>query len=69
MNDPGYNETWCEGLSIWHNPRARHPVDASVLPTVAHHRLLPDGKVQSLTPEWHPFGSFTLQSLADEQSA
>jgi hypothetical protein len=69
VNDPSYTETWCEGLAIWHNPRATNPVSPDVLPDVAHCQLLPDGNVQSLTPEWHPFGSFTLQSLEEESLA
>jgi hypothetical protein len=66
VNDPSYQETWCEGIDIWHNPRAKIPLDRDLLPRVAHHNMLPDGQIVNLTPDWHPFGSMTLQSLADE---
>lgn len=66
VDDPDYNETWSEGISIWHNPRARHPLDPNLLPNVAHHMLLPDGQVQSFVPAWFPLGSITLHSLRED---
>lgn len=68
VNDPEYGETWSEGLDVWHNPRAKEPLDERTLPWVAHHRLLPDGNVQSLTPDWHPLGSMTFQALMESPS-
>jgi hypothetical protein len=69
VNDPAYTETWCDGLAVWHNPRAKHPLSEDVLPDIAHHQLLPDGNILSRVPELHPYGSFTLQSLAEEPMA
>ncbi|MGD0192884.1 MAG: hypothetical protein ABSD74_19275 [Rhizomicrobium sp.] len=69
VNDPGYSEIWSEGMSVWHNPKARYPLEADMLPYAAHHHLLPDGQIESLTPDWHPFGSITLQALVDNDSA
>lgn len=69
VNDPTYEESWAEGLSVWHNPRAKHPLDARNLPTVAHHRLLANGQIESLVPDWHPLGSMTLQTLVDPPKA
>jgi hypothetical protein len=66
VNDPDYEESWCEGLDFWHNPRPKQPIDPEVLPFVAHHRLLPDGQVKSLTPDWHPLGSYTVHFLREE---
>jgi hypothetical protein len=63
VNGPDYSETWSEGLDFWHNPKAKQALDPAVLPGTAHHRLLPDGQVESLTPEWHPLASRTLHSL------
>lgn len=65
VGEPTYSETWAEGISIWHNPSARHPLDPNLLPGVAHHMLLPDGQVQSVTPRWFPLGSITLHSLTE----
>ena len=65
VNDPAYEESWAEGLDVWHNPRAKNPLDARTLPTVAHHRLLAGGQIESLTPDWHPLGSMTFQTLVE----
>ncbi|MBP1862188.1 hypothetical protein [Rhizobium herbae] len=66
VRDAGYVETWIEGIDIWHNPNALHPLDPNLMPDVAHHWLLPDGNVRSVTPKWHPMGSITLHSLDGE---
>jgi hypothetical protein len=63
VNDPDYDERWCEGLDVWHNPKAKYPIDPDLLPGTAHYLLLPDGQIESLVPDWHPLGSITLQSL------
>jgi hypothetical protein len=65
VNDPDYHETWCEGLDVWHNPKAKYPIDPDLLPGVAHYHLLPDGQVESFVPDWHPLGSITLQIVDD----
>ena len=69
VRDPAYSETWCESVDIWHNPRALHPLDPRTLPGVAHHTLLPDGQVVSLTPHWHPLGSTTLHMIPADTKA
>lgn len=68
VNDPGYSETWVEGLDFWHNPKALHPIDPAVLPGAAHHLPHANGEVQHRVPDWHPLGSATLHWLdgADE---
>ncbi len=63
VNHPDYDETWCEGLDIWHNPKAKYPIDPNLLPGAAHHYLLPDGQIQSSVPDWHPLASITFASL------
>jgi hypothetical protein len=63
---PGYREMWGEGLNVFHNPRAIHPLDPEMLPEAAHHRLQ-DGLLVSVTPEWHPFGSITRVFVADSE--
>ena len=58
--EPGYRETWIEGLDVYHNPRAVRPLSENLLPGAAHHRLLNDGTVASWLPKWHPVGSRTV---------
>lgn len=55
-------ETWIEGLSMFHNPKALHPVDPGIFPNIAHHRFV-DGQIESLLPEFHPYTSLTLNIL------
>ncbi len=55
---PGYHETWGEGLNVFHNPNAKRPLDPEMLPGAAHHRLR-EGRMASITPDRHPFGSIT----------
>ena len=56
-SDP--SETWSQGFDVLHNPRAKHPIKPTMLPGVAHHRLLEDGQIESLTPTFQPLTSFT----------
>lgn len=63
-------ETWSEGLSLFHNPNASHPVDHEMFPGIAHHWYR-DGQIHSLLPEFHPYTSFTWNVLGvgDEEIA
>jgi len=54
----GHPETWGEGMSMFHNPNALRPVDESLFPDIAHHRL-EDGRVTATVPAFHPFISQT----------
>lgn len=33
-------EAWGEGLSLFHNPNARHPVPEEMFPSIAHHKFI-----------------------------
>jgi hypothetical protein len=57
--DESCNETWAEGISLFHNPQARHPVPEELFPSIAHHRFA-DGQIVSHVPEFHPYSSVTL---------
>lgn len=66
VNDPGYSESWVEGLDVYHNPRALIPLDEDLLPGASHHRLLEDYNVLSSSPDWHPLASITSLSLTGD---
>lgn len=52
-------ETWGEGLSMFHNPNAKHPVPEELFPSIAHHHF--DGEqIRSTLPEFHPYSSTTI---------
>lgn len=59
--DEVYQESWSEGLDIFHNPHAFHPLDPRHFPTAMHHHLQSDGQVLSrrLVEGFHPLGSVT----------
>lgn len=59
VNSPDYQETWCEGVSIYHNPTAKFPLDPDAIPGAAHHSLR-DGRIMSTMPPFHPLGSMTM---------
>ena len=59
VNSPTYKESWMEGMDVFHNPLAKHPLDQALLPNAAHHRLLEDGQIESTIPVWHPVSSLT----------
>ncbi|TNF09577.1 MAG: glycosaminoglycan attachment protein [Gammaproteobacteria bacterium] len=52
-------ETWGEGISMFHNPNAIHPVPIELFPSIAHHRFEND-QIVSILPEFHPFASQTM---------
>jgi hypothetical protein len=59
-------ETWAEGLSMFHNPNALHPVPQELFPSVAHHRLQ-NGQIASQMPDFHPYNSFTYHLRSRRQ--
>jgi len=59
VNAPEYSEAWMEGVDVFHNPRAKYPLDPAMLPGAAHHRLLESGQMDSKVPAWQPFSSVT----------
>ncbi len=58
VHSPDYHETWCEGLSVYHNPRANQPLSADAIPGAAHHSSR-DGRILSELPPFHPVVSIT----------
>jgi hypothetical protein len=55
----GYPETWIEGMDVYHNPTALHPLDPALLPGAAHHRLMAGGQIQTTLTGWKPVDSST----------
>lgn len=56
------NESWAEGLNMYHNPNALHPVDPSLFPSIAHH-FYENGVIKSIIPDFHPYSSVTMNIL------
>ncbi len=53
------NETWAEGMNLFHNPHAKHPVNKLLFPSIAHHELIKD-VLYSQLPAFHPYSSWTI---------
>ncbi len=66
--DDGYDETWTEGLSVYHNPRALIPLPEDSIPGAAHH-VLRDGVVITAQPEFFPVGSKTIYVTPERDTA
>lgn len=62
--DDNYNETWVEGLSVYHNPNALIPLPEEAIPAAAHH-VLRNGRVMSAQPDFFPVGSQTIYLSAN----
>ncbi len=65
VTEAGYSETWIEGLDVYHNPRAKHPLDPEMLPDAAHFFCQSSGELRGIVPPWHPLFSVTDVSLTD----
>jgi hypothetical protein len=59
VNAAGYDETWIEGLNVYHNPHAKFPLPMEMLSGAAHHFCDEFGQVTSYTPDFHPIASIT----------
>lgn len=55
----GYAETWIEGMDVFHNPNALHPLDPALLPGAAHHRLRSNGQLETISEAGKPLESPT----------
>jgi len=59
-----WNEPWCAGLNVFHNPRALHPLEIEVFGGYAQH-YQEDGKIKSYLPKFHPYGVQAISFAPD----
>lgn len=59
MVDDNSEETWGEGVSMYHNPNAIHPVPEELFPSIAHHHFK-KGQIVSKLPEFFVYASVTI---------
>lgn len=66
--DESCGETWGEGMNMFHNPNALHPVPDELFPSIAHHHFKNDMIASSL-PDFHVYSSMTmiLNAVSDEE--
>jgi hypothetical protein len=60
----GYVEDWVGGMVVLHNPNARIKLPPELIYGASHDFLQPDGRIMSLSPEFHPLLSRTAITVA-----
>ncbi len=68
VGDPDYLEWWGQGLEMFHNPVALHPVDRALFPEITHHRF-EHGVMYTQPAFFQPFASMTLNTTASWQAS
>ena len=66
VSPDAFTESWGEGLSMFHNPGALHPVTEELFPSIAHHHFV-DGQILSRLPEFHPYSSMTMILIPSDE--
>lgn len=59
VNAQGYNESWVEGLNVYHNQRAVIPLEEHLIIGAAHHYCDVEGNWTTRAPQFHPLASST----------
>ncbi len=59
------NETWAQGLNLFHNPNAKIPIEMDLFPEIAHHKQEGDELI-SWVPEFHPYSSMNFNTVTTE---
>ena len=66
VHEPSFCEKWGEGLNVYHNPNARHPLEPHLFPDAMHHRLRDDQLFNSIV-DFHPYSAETLILAPDRR--
>ena len=59
VGDPNFPEAWGQGISVFHNPNAKHPVAFEIFEDVQHLKFK-NGLIANYTPLFFPISSITL---------
>jgi hypothetical protein len=57
-----WDEPWCGGLNVFHNPRALHPLHPNVFSPYAQH-FEENGNIRALLPDFHPYGAQCISTV------
>lgn len=60
LDDPDYEESWSDGLIMFHNPNAKHPVDPNAFPDISHIFHSEDDGFYGYHQPYDVLGSITL---------
>lgn len=59
VEDPAYQESWCDEIILYHNPNALRPVDPNLFPGVTHVHIV-DGQYKAIGPTRVQWSQTTL---------
>lgn len=59
-----WNEPWCGGINVFHNPRAIEPLDREIFSEYAQH-FEEGGAIHSYLPKLHPYGAQCISFVPD----
>ena len=62
VGDPKFQEWWGQGLEMFHNPNALHPVDRDLFPDLVHHSF-EEGRVRTDVHPFQPYTSITMTGI------
>ncbi len=68
VGDGSYEETWGEGMELFHNPRAKIPVPPAFFPDAVEHRLVED-RIESRAAGNAPYWSVTAKFATPDGTA
>ena len=60
LDDPDYEESWSDGLIMFHNPNAKHPLDPNAFPDISHIFYSEDEGFHGYHQPYDVLGSITL---------
>ena len=60
LDDPDYEESWSDGLIMFHNPNAKHPVDQSAFSDISHIFYSEDEGLHGYHQSYDVLGSITI---------
>jgi hypothetical protein len=65
VGDDRFIETWDQGISVFHNPKALHPLPMGIFPGASWYEIGKDGLAAHF-PDFHPFRSTTQTFYSGE---
>ncbi|UYG09313.1 hypothetical protein [Halomonas sp. M4R1S46] len=67
LDDPDYEESWSDGLIMFHNPNARHPVDPNAFSDISHIFYSEEKGFHGFHQPYDVLGSITMVVTAAEE--
>lgn len=66
VSDDG-NESWSEGVSVYHNPNAKIPLDPNLFDDKIAQHMLIDNLITSILPEFYPYSNITMNMVSTDE--